>query len=34
MYEKLYNACKENGTDIAIAPTVIRNDINSKELCL
>ena len=34
MYEKLYNASKENGTDVAIAPTVIRNDINSKELCL
>ena len=34
MYEKLYNASKENGTDIAIAPTVIRNDINSKEICL
>ena len=34
MYEKLYNACKEKSTDIAIAPTVIRNDINSRELCL
>ena len=34
MYEKLYNACKAKRTDIAIAPTVIRNDINSKEICL
>jgi len=34
MYEKLYNACEEKSTDIAIAPTVIRNDVNSRELCL
>jgi len=34
MYEKLYNACKVKGTDIAIAPTIIRNDINNKDICL
>lgn len=34
MYEKLYNAIKLRGTNIAIAPTVIRNDINDKEVCL
>lgn len=34
MYEKLYNAIKLKGTNIAIAPTVIRNDINDKEVCL
>ena len=34
MYEKLYNASKLKGTDIAIAPTVIRNNINDKEICL
>lgn len=34
MYENLYNACKTEKTDIAIATTIIRNNINVKELCL
>ena len=34
MYENLYNVCQDEKTDIAIATTIIRNDINSKELCL
>ena len=34
MYEKLYYTCKLKDTDIAIAPTIIRNDINNKEICL
>ena len=34
MYENLYNVCKNEKTDIAIATTIIRNDVNSKELCL
>lgn len=34
MYEILYNACKKNNTDIAIASTVIRNDINNQEIYL
>jgi len=34
MYENLYNACKIKNTDIAIAPTIVRNDVNNKEICL
>jgi len=34
MYENLYNVCQKEKLDIAIATTIIRNDINSKELCL
>lgn len=34
MYENLFNACKTENTDIAIATTIIRNNINEKELCL
>lgn len=34
MYENLYDACKNKNTDIAIATTIIRNDIKDKELCL
>ena len=31
MYEKLYNTCKEQNTDIAICPALIRKDIEDKE---
>ena len=31
MYERLYNTCKEQGTDIAIAQTLIRKFPNIKE---
>lgn len=31
MYERLYNTCKEKGTDIAIAQTLIRKRPNDKE---
>ena len=34
MYEKLYNVCKSEKVDIAIAVTVVHNDINSKEFVL
>ena len=34
MYENLYNACKLENVDIAIATTVIRKDINDKEFYL
>lgn len=34
MYENLYKACMNKDTDIAIATTIIRNDINEKSLCL
>ena len=34
MYEFLYNSCKTKGTNIAIATTIIRNNIKSKEICL
>lgn len=34
MYENLYNVCQKEKTDIAIATTIIRNDVNNKELCL
>ena len=34
MYEKLYESCISNKSDISIATTLIRKDINHKELCL
>ena len=34
MYHYLYDTCKEQWTDIAICPAIIRNDINNKELYL
>ena len=34
MYEKLYNACKKNNTDIAISSILIRNQPNVKEWSL
>lgn len=34
MYENLYNACKITKTDIAIATTIIRDDIRDKKPCL
>lgn len=34
MYENLFNACKTENTDIAIATTIIRNNVNEKELYL
>lgn len=34
MYEKLCNVCETKKVDISIATTLIRNDINNKELCL
>lgn len=34
MYEVLYKACEKEKSDIAIASTVIRNDIRDKEICL
>lgn len=34
MYDYLYDTCKEQWTDIAICPAIIRNDINKKELYL
>lgn len=34
MYEILYKACKSRNSDIAIAPTIIREDINSYKICL
>ena len=34
MYEILYNTCKIENTDVAIATTIIRNDINNKEYVL
>ena len=34
MYEKLYNACKLEKVDIAIATTIIRNSFGNKKLCL
>ena len=34
MYENLYNASKLENTDVAIAITIIRNDMNSKEFIL
>lgn len=34
MYENLYKACKTEKTDIAIAITIIHNDIDSKEYVL
>ena len=34
MYEKLYETCEIAKTDISIATTVIRNNINEKELYL
>ena len=32
MYEKLYESCISNKSDISIATTLIRKDINHKEL--
>ena len=34
MYERLYNTCKEQKTDIAICPALIRKDIEDKEFYL
>lgn len=34
MYELLYNTCKEQNTDIAICPALIRTDFNKSELYL
>ena len=34
MYEKLYNAAKKEKSNIAIAKTYIRNDINNHNICL
>lgn len=34
MYQYLYDTCKEQGTDIAICPALIRDDIWKKELYL
>ena len=34
MYENLFNTSKKEKTDIAIATTIIRNNIYEKELCL
>ena len=34
MYERLYNACKKNQTDIAIASILIRNQPEVKEWSL
>ena len=34
MYENLFNTCKEEKTNIAIATTIIRNNVSEKELCL
>ena len=34
MYEILFDSCKKEKTDIAIATTIIRNNVGEKELCL
>ena len=34
MYEKLYNAAKKENSNISIAKTYIRNDINNHNICL